>query len=222
GAEEYARLLEEIFDTIVRYYPDGEHSPFVNERFHEDWGPDQTWGWQQNRAVVGHNLKIAWNLTRMDSLGPKESYAEQSRRIARLMSRVGMDRQRGGWYDALERVLVPGEEYHRFVWHDRKTWWQQEQGILAYLLRAAVFGDPEDRRLARESAGFYNAWFLDTDSGGVYFTVLTNGLPFLLGTERGKGSHSMSGYHAFELAYLAAVYTNLLLIREPMDFYFRP
>ena len=23
------------------------------------------WGWQQNRAVVGHNLKIAWNLMRI-------------------------------------------------------------------------------------------------------------------------------------------------------------
>jgi len=27
--------------------------------FFDDWSKDQTWGWQQNRAVVGHNLKIA-------------------------------------------------------------------------------------------------------------------------------------------------------------------
>jgi hypothetical protein len=32
----------------------------------------------------------------------------------------------------------------------------------------------------------------------------------------------MSGYHSFELCYLAAVYTNLLLTRQPMDFYFKP
>jgi anti-anti-sigma regulatory factor len=32
----------------------------------------------------------------------------------------------------------------------------------------------------------------------------------------------MAGYHSFELAYLAAVYTNLLIRQEPMDFYFRP
>ena len=32
----------------------------------------------------------------------------------------------------------------------------------------------------------------------------------------------MAGYHSFELAYLAAVYTNLLIRNEPMDFYFRP
>jgi hypothetical protein len=116
----------------------------------------------------------------------------------------------------------PGEEHHRFVWHDRKAWWQQEQGILAYLILAGVRGNAEYRRLARESAAFYNAWFLDNDSGGVYFNVLANGIPYLLGTERDKGSHSMAGYHSFELAYLAAVYTNLLITKEPMDFYFKP
>jgi anti-anti-sigma factor len=56
----------------------------------------------------------------------------------------------------------------------------------------------------------------------VYFNVLANGLPYALGTERGKGSHSMAGYHSFELAYLAAVYTNLLITGQPMDFYFAP
>ena len=32
----------------------------------------------------------------------------------------------------------------------------------------------------------------------------------------------MSGYHATELCYLAAVYTNLLITKQPMDFYFKP
>jgi anti-anti-sigma regulatory factor len=32
----------------------------------------------------------------------------------------------------------------------------------------------------------------------------------------------MSGYHSFELCYLASVYTNLLLTKQPMDFYFKP
>ena len=47
-------------------------------------------------------------------------------------------------------------------------------------------------------------------------------MPYLLGTERQKGSHSMAGYHSFELAYLAAVYTNLLITKEPMDLCFSP
>ncbi|MDG4552804.1 MAG: N-acyl-D-glucosamine 2-epimerase [Candidatus Competibacter sp.] len=221
-APEYADFLEYTFDTIARRFPDYEESDFVQEKFHDDWSKDQTWGWQQNRAVVGHNLKIAWNLMRMNSLKNKDDYVALATKIAELMPKAGGDPQRGGWYDVVERVLAPGEKFHRFAWHDRKAWWQQEQGILAYLILHGVLKEPEHLRIARESAAFYNAWFLDTDSGGVYFNVLANGQPYALGTERGKGSHSMAGYHSFELAYLSAVYTNLLITKEPMDFYFKP
>lgn len=223
GEERYADLLESTFDIIERHFPDYSHSPFVQERFYQDWSPDKTWGWQQNRAVIGHNLKIAWNLMRMHHLKPKEKYAVLAEKIADILPRVGSDLQRGGWYDVVERVLQPGEEKHRFVWHDRKAWWQQEQAILAYLILAGSLDNLEYRRLARESSAFYNAWFLDTEDGGIYFNVLANGLPYLTsGNERGKGSHSMSGYHSFELAYLATVYTNLLVLRQPMDLHFKP
>jgi anti-anti-sigma factor len=138
------------------------------------------------------------------------------------MPEVGMDKQRGGVYDMVERVRGEGEEFHRLIWHDRKAWWQQEQGILAYLILHGSLKEPEYGRLARELSSFYNAFFPDTDNGGVYFNVLASGVPFLTGTERLKGSHSMSGYHSFELCYLAAVYTNLLITKQPMDFYFKP
>ena len=220
---EYADMLEYTFDTIEKRFPDYENCPFVNEKFFEDWSADQTWGWQQNRAVIGHNMKIAWNLMRMNSLKPKNAYVNLAKKIAEVMPAVGSDQQRGGWYDVVERALGEGEKNHRFVWHDRKAWWQQEQSILAYYILAGTLKEQEYRRLAREAAAFYNAWFLDTEDGGVYFNVLSNGIPFLAsGNERGKGSHSMSGYHSTELCYLAAVYTNLLVTKQPMDFYFKP
>ncbi len=56
----------------------------------------------------------------------------------------------------------------------------------------------------------------------MYFNVLANGMPYLMGTERFKGSHSMSGYHSFELCYLAQVYTNLLITKQPLELYFKP
>lgn len=74
GEAEYAEMLEDTFDTIAKYFPDFENSPFVQERFYEDCSHDSNWVGQQNRAVVGHNLKIAWNLMRMHSLKPKEEY----------------------------------------------------------------------------------------------------------------------------------------------------
>ena len=65
GEERYGRMLEYTFDTIAKHFPDYDHSPFVQEKFFEDWSHDHTHMWQQNRGVVGHNLKIAWNLMRM-------------------------------------------------------------------------------------------------------------------------------------------------------------
>jgi hypothetical protein len=159
---------------------------------------------------------------RMHSLKPKEQYKALARKIAEIMPAVGSDQQRGGWYDVVERFLGPGEEAYRFAFHDRKAWWQQEQAILAYLILAGSLGDAEFQRLAREAMAFYNAFFLDHDDGAVYFNVLANGIPYLMGTERFKGSHSMSGYHSFELAYLAQTYTNLLLTRQPLDLHFKP
>ncbi len=224
GREEYAAFLEETFDAIHKHFPDYDESPFVQEKFLDDWSKDQTWGWQQNRAVVGHNLKIAWNLTRMFGLKPKSEYQDLANTIGNKIAEAGTDRQRGGWYDVVERVEKAGN-FHKYVWHDRKAWWQQEQGILAYYIMAGVYREADNvdfLRYAREGTAFYNAWFLDHYSGGVYFNVLSNGQPYSLGTERGKGSHSMAGYHSFELCYLAATYTNLLVFQEPMDLYFKP
>lgn len=223
GEESYAKFLEDTFDTICEHFPDYGYSPFMNEKFYEDWTHDLKWGIHQARCVVGHNLKVAWNLTRMHSLIPKESYKTFAHQIADAIPGAGCDNQRGGWYDMMERTLKDGEEHYRRVWHDRKAWWQQEQGILAYYIMAGVYNDkPEYLRFAREGSAFYNGWFLDYESGGIYFNVLANGQPYALGSERGKGSHSMAGYHSFELCFLAAIYSNLLVTKQPMDFYFRP
>ena len=154
---------------------------------------------------------------------PKESYKTFAHQIADAIPGAGCDNQRGGWYDMMERTLKDGEENYRRVWHDRKAWWQQEQGILAYYIMAGVYDDkPEYLNYAREGSAFYNGWFLDYEEGGIYFNVLANGQPYSLGSERGKGSHSMAGYHSFELCFLSAVYTNLLVNKQPMDFFFKP
>ena len=223
GDDNYAKFLEDTFDTICDHFPDYGYSPFMNEKFFDDWSHDLKWGIHQARCVVGHNLKVAWNLTRMHSLMPKESYKTFAHQIADAIPGAGCDNQRGGWYDMMERTLKDGEENYRRVWHDRKAWWQQEQGILAYYIMAGVYDDkPEYLNYAREGSAFYNGWFLDYEEGGIYFNVLANGQPYSLGSERGKGSHSMAGYHSFELCFLSAVYTNLLVNKQPMDFFFKP
>ena len=222
GQERYGKMLEFTFDTIAKHFPNYDASPFVQEKFFEDWSHDRTHMWQQNRGVIGHNLKIAWNLMRMFGEKPKPEYEALARRIAVEMPKVGYDNRRTGWYDVMERLKKPGEEWHRFAFHDRKAWWQQEQGILAYLILHGILPSDEYQRYARESAAFYNSFFLDHDDGAVYFNVLASGVPFLMGTERFKGSHSMSGYHSTELCFLAQTYLNLLITKQPLDLYFKP
>src|SRR5205823_19717 len=74
--DECVTMLENCARTILEKFPDPTVVslerftdpgviPYVNERFHANWEPDHSWGWQQNRAIVGHNYKIAWNLTRV-------------------------------------------------------------------------------------------------------------------------------------------------------------
>jgi len=221
--KQYLDMLEDTFDTIASHFPDYEASPFVQEKFFDDWSKDQEWGWQQNRAVVGHNLKIAWNLMRMQGAVAKQKYVDLAQKIASLMPQVGYDTQRFGWYDVVERVRRDGQKYHRFAWHDRKAWWQQEQGILAYLILQGWL--PQEslyKKYADESATFYNAFFLDQNDGAVYFNVLANGVPYLLGTERFKGSHSMSAYHSTELCFLSTVYIDLLIAKRSLDLFFKP
>ena len=221
--DRHLAMLEDTFDTIATHFPDYGESPFVQEKFFDDWSKDQTWGWQQNRAVVGHNLKIAWNLMRFQGAKPKQNYLDLARKIAELMPQVGYDKQRFGWYDVVERQLQAGQKFHRYAWHDRKAWWQQEQGILAYLiLQGHMPNEPAYKKYADESSTFYNAFFLDQNDGGVYFNVLANGVPYLMGTERFKGSHSMSAYHSTELCFLSTVYIDLLVKKRPLNLYFKP
>ena len=223
GEERYKKFLEDTFDTITDHFPDYDESPFVQEKFFDDWSKDQTWGWQQNRAVVGHNLKIAWNLMRFYAEMPKDKYVEIAEKIASLMPDKGYDSQRFGWYDVVERVLGEDEKFYRYAWHDRKAWWQQEQGILAYLILQGHMPDKaEYKKYSDESAAYYNAFFLDNNDGGVYFNVLANGVPYLMGTERYKGSHSMSAYHSTELCFLSTVYIDLMIKKRPLDLYFKP
>ncbi len=223
-----ARLIRDQFPR-----PD---SPFVQERFRrtevdgqlQDWVPDQRWGWQQDRAVVGHNLKIAWNLTRVGNwllrrggaeAAEAESYFELARRLARDMGELGIDQVRSGVYDVVERDTSGRHPPLQFGWWNSKDFWQQEQGILAYLIQfgcpvdGAPTGDPDFRRQAEELSMFWNLYFLDRERSGVFFRVNENGQPVIEGEYGQASSHSKCAYHVFELGLLAHVYQMAYLPR---------
>lgn len=225
-------MLFTLTDIIIEKFPDAnEDIPFVNERFYQDWTPDQNWGWQKNRAIIGHNLKIAWNLTRIanymqtqddPSIKAKaEKAIELADKLAVKMSKLGIDQIRGGVFDACERIPKNGQ-FIDFTWGCTKDFWQQEQGILAFLILYGYFEKEDYKKLARESCAFWNLFFLDRDRKNVFFRVNETGLPIVEGVYANKGSHSISGYHVFELNYLAHIYTYTYITKKPFSLYFKP
>jgi mannose/cellobiose epimerase-like protein (N-acyl-D-glucosamine 2-epimerase family) len=228
SAEELLRvckgMLEETSRLILTKFPD-PNSKFVNERFHADWTPDHNWGWQQNRGIVGHNFKIAWNMTRVanyyrsqaaqcspqnesravaqkDFAGDLEKLAQQ---LISNMSTAGIDQLRGGCFDAMERNPSGGLPME-FAWSNTKDFWQQEQAILAYLIVYGTTHDANHIQLAREMMAFWNHFFVDSANHGIYFRVEADGSPVIQGSYAQKAGHSVAGYHAFELNYLAHSY----------------
>jgi mannose/cellobiose epimerase-like protein (N-acyl-D-glucosamine 2-epimerase family) len=217
----YLERLRQLGTLIATHFPDPA-SPFVNERFDAAWKPDHSYAWQQNRGVVGHNLKIAWCLTRLYHLTGDKKFLEVAKECGDEMLTHGQDTRRGGWYDVIERDADPVTGRHELVWHDRKAWWQQEQGILGNYILFAETQDPKYLNSARAGAGFYNLVFPDHDDGDVFFDVQADGTPYLLGDRADKGSHSKSGYHNMELTYFAHLYTNLLINKRPVTLHFAP
>jgi mannose/cellobiose epimerase-like protein (N-acyl-D-glucosamine 2-epimerase family) len=224
-------MLDETTDLIVTKFPDPT-SPYVNERFFQDWTPDHEWGWQQTRAIIGHNLKIVWNLTRVANYykylaaqpaipgSDGHAAARYDRKAAQIMAVAeklgqdmvphGLDLIRSGVFDAVERENVAGAGFN-FVWGNTKDFWQQEQGILAYLILHGYTKNEEYLALARELSAFWNLYFLDHDNQGVFFRTNDNGTPIIQGNYGNKSGHS-TGYHAPELNYLAHLYVRSYVV----------
>jgi hypothetical protein len=232
-------LLDRSVTLILDKFPDrNPNIPYVNERFFADWTPDHTYSWQQNRAVIGHNFKIAWNLTRVANYyktkvaelrnphsrngdaaadGTRADYyqhlagrsMELAERLGQSMTDLGLDQIRGGCFDCVEREPYLGANTLpiEFVWLNTKDFWQQEQAILAYLILYGHTKNPFYLEGARETEAFWNTFFLDREHHGMYFRVTDNGLPVVQGGYEVRGGHSdASGYHCFELNYLAHIY----------------
>ena len=162
-----------------------------------------------------------------DHLYPKDSGEKKkkirdqcyalARQLATAMDELGgVNQFRGGCYDAVERHPTNGYNL-MFTWFNTKDFWQQEQGILAYLIQMRTTETYEQlqkmRDLAAAMSAFYCAYFVDLDRGGIHFRTNDIGTPVMTGMYADKGGHAKSGYHIFELCYLAHIYT--LLYNNP-------
>nr|YP_009306317.1 hypothetical protein [Derbesia sp. WEST4838]AOP19221.1 hypothetical protein [Derbesia sp. WEST4838] len=211
---DFVKICQMIFDdcinNILQYFPD-ENNRYVNERFYQDWEPDHDWRWQQNRAIVGHNLKIAWNLTRaanyykeIGNSNKVKDCLDLAVQLANNMAEFAVDPIRGGCFDAVEREPTNNMPLE-MVWKSTKDFWQQEQCILAYLILYAEKDKADYLDLARETLAFWNINFLDRKNRGIFFRVNDIGLPVFQNYDN-KAGHAIAGYHSFELNFLTHLY----------------
>lgn len=229
-------ILTTTAGLIRERFPE-ESSPYVQERFRkktteggkeEDWVVDKTWGWQRDLAVVGHNFKIAWNLTRVgnwylskDDSNSAEACFDLARKLGVSMNGLGVDQIRSGVYDTVQRDTSGLDIPLQFGWENTKDFWQQEQGILANLILYGQGQNADEAQArkdylsrARELSAFWNLHFLDRERSGVFFRVNDNGQPIIEGQYGNIGNHAKSGYHVFELGFLAHVYQMAYLPRK--------
>jgi putative intracellular protease/amidase len=224
-------ILKESTHLIVEKFPEKDYD-YVQERFYADWTPDRTHTWQQNRAIVGHNLKIAWNLTRVANyylLHPEEGVDVRpmlavAEKLGKTMIEVGaVDLFRGGAYDCVERQKPPANGFaQQFTWRNTKDFWQQEQGILAYYILYGYTHDQAYLDSARDMTAFWNVFFLDHTEKGVFFRTTDDGLPYVKDGYGDKAGHAIAGYHAFELSFLAHIYTASYVSSSEFTIYYRP
>ena len=236
--EKLETMLIHVTEDIITHFPTpagdpNDTSKLVRERFYQDWSYDDTYSWQQDRGIIGHNLKIAWNLTRVAfHLGSEQADLRTkcltlARTLAVDMDEIGgIDKFRGGCFDCVERNPKPGYDLE-FTWLSTKDFWQQEQGILCYLIQMATANLEPDyltkcRELAAAMSVFYCAFFVDTDRGGIYFRVTDSGVPIMTGMYADKGGHAKSGYHNFENAYLAHIYNAMYNNHNAITLHFAP
>ena len=217
GDPRYADFLDDTFDTIAKHFPDYANSPFVQE--------------VPRRLVARQLLGLAAEPRGrrpqpQDRLEPDAHSARspvgEVRRARPQDRRAHAERRQR---PAARRLVRRGRTHAATRPKRPPLRLARSQGLVAAGAGHPRLPDPA--RLARRCR-LREAWparrrrsttpsSSTTTTAASTSTSLANGLPYLLGNERLKGSHSMSGYHSIELCYLASVYTNLLITKQPMD-----
>jgi hypothetical protein len=197
---------------------------FIREVFRRNWDYENpNWHNPYNTHFlagnVGSNNKVIWSLLRAYDILPsvlQEKVMKTVDLINIKMQKTGAcDRLRGGWFDVMKRQNTDnGNAEH--MWHCNKVWWQQEAGILGYLIYHMKTGDEKLLSIARDGVAFWYTHFFDYTNGGVFDTVSADGHPI----NRWKGSWVKGAYHEIELARYLYIYLKALR-NENVELYYQ-
>jgi len=174
---------------------------------------DRKWRGTPGPTVhVGAQLTAALSFLRLYHQTGDAKYSEQGIRLAEKLNLYGWDRERGGWYELIER-----RKPHRPVQPVRIIWWNQIYGSFLQLQLYRITGDEACLERFERSEEFWERYFRDRKHGGVLPEVSPDGE--VVG-DGGKASAWRTSYHEMEHALLNYLYLNLYVAGKPAVLHF--
>jgi mannose/cellobiose epimerase-like protein (N-acyl-D-glucosamine 2-epimerase family) len=199
------QITEEIQNHLVASIP-SQAIGFV-EMFDSDWNPDET----ETMTIMGHVLKSAWCLGRINQLFPDSSYVNDAEYLIDHVLQNGYDQEYGGPYKDFDRIS--GELLLFGLSDTTKASWQFEQAILSGLELYDHTKEFKYLQMADESLNFYMNYFVDHQYGEVYENRTRYGA---FAWNEAKGHSWKAGYHSIETGYYVYLYGNLFYAQQPI------
>jgi hypothetical protein len=214
-----------ITGELAKPVMNGE-TPFVNERLNADLSVDanQFSFAPDNAPVLGHNMKIVWNMVRAHNALKEyarhlpegserkdlETLAEKGKQTAQVLAEKSLPFAMGPNGESYDIIARKVEDGFKLIYGTKDAYWQSEQMIFAMFSMLSITGDPTYLELARLAQLQYVANHLDIPNQTVHFGS-AGGKPEY---EEGQISRPDKGYHETELAFYSEVFNSVLVTNE--------
>ena len=186
------------------------------EHYYTNWTYDNNTANYNTRTEMGHVLKTAWCLARLQQILPDSAYLPAAEKLATNVLTKGYDQVLGGPYKDFDRVTGQMLMYGQA--DTGKAWWQMEQAMMAGLMLYDLTYDEKYFNMANGSVDFFMNYFVDHQYSEVYADRTRRGGP-MGGLD--KGNSGKAAYHSIETGYYIYLYGNLILHHQPATLHYR-
>ena len=206
GDNKYLIRLTELADNMLDRLVDSMASQAIGfaEKYDSDWVVDSG----ETLTIMGHVLKTAWCLARINQIAPDPAYLSAAEDLVAHVLDNAYDHEFGGPYKDYNRNT--GQMQLWGIADTTKAWWQMEQAVVAGLELFRTTGNETYLEMADGTIDFFMRYFQDPLNGEVYSdrTRYGEGIP-QWGDHKGDGYKA--AYHSIELGYYAYLYATLFL-----------
>lgn len=220
-------MLEVLARNILdRFMPTmADNAIGFAEKYDSDWNVLAN----ERLSIMGHVLKTAWVLDRLDAVfridaarpdgsGDAEPFGraltDASDLLFEHVLERGYDHEFGGPYKDYDRVT--GEMQLWGLADTTKAWWQMQQAVMAGMVNK---GRTDGYRIADETLDFFEDHFVDDVYGEVYADRTRRGGAIPQWGDH-KGDGFKAGYHSTELAWYTYLY-NAWFAGDPITLFWR-